>query len=47
MIGVTDGDRERVVENRDSFVETDLVLTVVLSRLLFIPFKAQSHGDAP
>lgn len=46
MIRVADGEGERVVETRDTFLETDLVLAVALSGFPFIPFEAQSHGGS-
>jgi hypothetical protein len=47
MIGVTDGKGEWVVENRDTFLETDLMLAVVLSGFLSILLEAQAHGGSP
>lgn len=45
MVGIVNRERERVIQNRTAFLETDFVLPIVRFRLLFIPLKAQFQGD--
>jgi hypothetical protein len=44
VVGVSNGDRNGIIENCSCFLKTDLVLFEVGIRFFFIPLKGEGHS---